>query len=289
MSRFKLTSEKREREKYWYTRNEYQGLQKEIRHLKDLLNKERDNAQYERGWRVQACNDLLETQQQLEKEKSLNEQLINRKGRSRSPLYKQRMMHRDSTTTSSMEVVTEPKAEKERYKIPRLGRKRQTSSQALIPAGKQQHLTSDLRNKLRASREEERKQQKVSNFRIGQDARCQDSNFAARQGADRLSLLETQQQLEKEQSLNEQLINRKGRSRSPLYKQRMMHRDSRTTSSMEVVDRLSFTTDIEEDSAPRREAAKRKRSAVYTETKRRQQVPSKYNEVEESFRDRRHT
>ncbi|XP_053274015.1 dynein regulatory complex subunit 4 [Pleuronectes platessa] len=71
MSRFKLTSEKREREKYWYTRNEYQGLQKEIRHLKDLLNKERDNAHYERGRRVQACNDLLETQQQKCNETSL--------------------------------------------------------------------------------------------------------------------------------------------------------------------------------------------------------------------------
>ena len=147
------------------------------------------------------------------------------------------MMHRDSRTNSSMEVVTEPKAEKERYKIPRLGRKRQTSSQALIPTGKQQHLTSDLRHKLRASREEEQKQQKVLNFRIEQDARCQDSNFAVRQGA----------------------------------------------------DRLSFTTDREEDSAPRREAAKRQRSAVYTETNHRQQDLSNYNEVEESFRDGRHT
>ncbi|CAB1441345.1 unnamed protein product [Pleuronectes platessa] len=237
MSRFKLTSEKREREKYWYTRNEYQGLQKEIRHLKDLLDNERDNAQYERRWRVQACNDLLETQQQLEKERSLNEQLIHRKGRSRSPLYKKRMKHRDSRTTSSMEVVNKLQAEKEIYKVSRQGRKRKISSQALIPTEKQQHLNSDLQNKLRDSTEEKRKRQKVSNSRVEQDPRCPDSNFAARQGADSLTL----------------------------------------------------TTDTEEDLAPRHQAAKRQRSAVYTETNHRRQLLSNDNEEEESFRDSRHT
>ena len=237
MSRYKWTSEQRERERYWYNRNEYQGLQKEIRHLKDQLNNERDNAQIERKWRIQACNDLLETQQQLEKEKSLNEQLINRKIRHRTALYKQRMMHRDSRTTSSMEVVTELQAEKERYKVSIQGWKRQTSSQALIPTVKQQHLKSDLWNKVRAPTEEERKQQKVSNFRVEQDAHCQDSSFAAKQGA----------------------------------------------------DKLSFKTDTAEDWAPRHKAAKPQRSAVYTETNHRQQILFNYNEVEESFRDRRYS
>ncbi|XP_034443717.1 uncharacterized protein LOC117763005 [Hippoglossus hippoglossus] len=184
MSRYKWTSERRKRERYWYNMNEYQGLQKEVRHLKDLLNNERDNAQNEREWRIQACNDLLETQQQLEKEKSLNEQLINRKRRPRTPLYKQRMMHRDSKTTNPMEVVTELQADKERYTQ---GWKRQTSSQALIPTVKQRHLKSDLRNKIRAPTEEEQKQQKVLSFRVEQDAHCQDSSFAAKQGVDKLS------------------------------------------------------------------------------------------------------
>ena len=47
MLRYKWTCEQRDEGRYWYNRNEFQGLQKEIIHLKDLLNKERDNARIE--------------------------------------------------------------------------------------------------------------------------------------------------------------------------------------------------------------------------------------------------
>ena len=68
-----------------------------------------------------------------------------------------------------MVEVIKLQAKKERIKVPIQGRKRQTSSQALIPTVKQQHWKSDRRNELRSPKEEERKQEKVSNIKVEQD------------------------------------------------------------------------------------------------------------------------
>ena len=105
---------------------EVETLQKEIGQLKDQLNLEKTKAQSEREWRIQACNDLLVTQQRLEEEKTLNEQLIISNKRAGGALHQLILMQRDSRTTSPMEVVTEQQAEKEENKDPQKGQKRQT-------------------------------------------------------------------------------------------------------------------------------------------------------------------
>ena len=107
-------------------RRELRTLQKEIGQLKRLLNMEKIKAQSEREWRIQACNDLLVNQQQLEEEKSRNEKLIMSETRAGGPMHQILMTHRISKTTSSMEVVIEQQAEKENNKDPQKGQKRQT-------------------------------------------------------------------------------------------------------------------------------------------------------------------
>ena len=245
MLRYKWTCEQRDEGRYWYNRNEFQGLQKEIIHLKDLLNKERDNARIEQEHRIQACNDLLETQQQLEKERYRKKQLIHWIRRRKTLLYKQRMMHRSSRTTRSMVEVIKLQAKKERIKVPIQGRKRQTSSQALIPTVKQQHWKSDRRNELRSPKEEERKQEKVSSIKVEQDGGIYWYNRNEIQGLQKEiihlkdllnkerdnarieqehriqacnDLLETQQKLEKKRYRNKQLIHWISRPKTLLWR-----------------------------------------------------------------------